>query len=128
MRNICDFIDGELKELDRKAGSGKLSLQEIEYAERLSRVKKNLLTIEAMEDSGSYGARGRDGRYADNRYIYDPNRYMDDGMRMDGNRYSRSYRDNGDMISELEELKRMAPNEQVRRRYESFLSDVKNMM
>lgn len=128
MRNICDFIDGELKELDRKAGSGKLSLQEIEYAERLSRVKKNLLTIEAMEDSGSYGARGLDGRYADNRYIYDPNRYMDDGMRMDGNRYSRSYRDNGDMISELEELKRMAPNEQVRRRYESFLSDVKNMM
>lgn len=128
MRNICDFIDGELKELDRKAGSGKLSLQEIEYAERLSRVKKNLLTIEAMEDSGSYGARGRDGRYADNRYIYDPNRYMDDGMRMDGNRYSRSYRDNGGMMDELREMMDNAPNEQARRKIRDFMSEIKTMM
>lgn len=39
--NLCDFIKDELKELDRKVASGgKLSMQEIEYADKLAHMKK----------------------------------------------------------------------------------------
>lgn len=130
--NLCDYIKDELKELDRKAASGKLTGQEVEYADKLAHMKKSLLTVDAMEnpdeygyndnyngnynsnysDRMGYGARGRSAR-RDSR-----------GRYMEG---SRVYRDD-DMMGELRELMEKAPNEQVRRKYREFISEMESMM
>lgn len=131
--NLCDFIKDELKEMDRKVASGgKLSGQEIEYADKLAHMKKSLLTVDAMEnpedygynDDGyntgyntsmrSYGARGRGrnarrdsmGRYADGSRVY--------------------YDDN--MMDELHELMNKAPNDQVRQKYREFISEIQRLV
>ncbi len=126
--NLCDFIKDELKELDRKAANGKLSGQEIEYADKLAHMKKSILTVEAMENpeeywddntnynsdySRAYSARGR-GRNA-----------RRDSM----GRYaaSRMYRDDA-MLAELHDLMDKAPNEKVKRKYSEFISEVQDMM
>lgn len=129
---LCDYIKDELTEINRKAASGKLSMQEIEYADKLAHMKKSLLTVDAMEnpdeygyndnyngnynsnysDRMGYGARGRSAR-RDSR-----------GRYMEG---SRVYRDD-DMMAELRELMEKAPNEQVRRKYREFISEMESMM
>lgn len=130
--NLCEYIKDELKELDRKAASGKLSMQELEYADKLAHMKKSLLTVDAMEnpeeyygndysnyrnenysEHGEYGARGRGsnarrdsmGRYAAR---------------------SRMYRDD-DMMGELHELMERAPDERTRRKIEEFISEMKKV-
>ena len=149
--NLCDFMKNELKELDRKAASeGKLSMQELEYADKLADVTKDLLTVEAMERQGDY----RDGGVVAGGYTrrnyndgyedgysdgYERRGYMDDGYsrgrgsgaRRDSmGRYAEpgSYHASDDMMMELERLKEMAPNEQIRRRYQDFMKEMKNMM
>jgi hypothetical protein len=119
--NLCDFIKDELKELDRKVASGgKLSMQEIEYADKLAHMKKSILTIDAMENPEEY--------YGDDRNY---SNYGARGRRRDSmGRYStnvRMYRDD-DMMGELRELMEKAPNEQVRRKYREFISDMESMM
>ena len=149
--NLCDFMKNELKELDRKAASeGKLSMQELEYADKLADVTKDLLTVEAMEDQGGYKDSGAvAGGYTRRSYNdgyedgyndgYERRGYSDDGYsrgrgsgaRRDSmGRYAEpgSYHASDDMMMELERLKEMAPNEQVRRRYQDFMKEMKNMM
>ena len=126
--NLCDFIKDELKELDRKVSSGgKLSMQELEYADKLAHMKKSLLTVEAMENPEDYG-------YSDDGYSegYNarnyPHMYGARGRRRDSmGRYSRMYRDDG-MINELHELMNSAPNEQIKHKYREFISEIQNMM
>ena len=122
--NLCDFIKDELKELDRKAAGGKLTMTEIDYADKLSHMKKSLLTIDAMENpeeygyndgySGSYGARGR-GRYA---------RRDSMGRYANG---ARGYRDDSPMIDGLHELMEKAPNDHSRRKLEEFIVEMEKM-
>lgn len=70
MQYLCDYINTELDDLDRKAKNSKLSVPELEYADTLAHLKKSLLTSEAMEEGG-YSSRypmsrydGRDGMMA----------------------------------------------------------------
>lgn len=135
--NLCDFIKDELKELDRKVASGgKLSMNEIEYGDKLAHFKKSILTVDAMEnpeeygynDDGyntgyntsmrSYGARGR----GSNARRDSRGRYMDN---MGGSHMM--YRD-GDMMDELHELMNSAPNEHIKRKYKEFIADIESMM
>jgi hypothetical protein len=51
MHKLCEYLDDELKALERKAGNGKLSNSELEYGDLLAHFKKSLLTNEAMEGS-----------------------------------------------------------------------------
>lgn len=120
-QNICNFIDKEMTDLDHKIPSqGKLSMQEIQYADLLAHAKKSILTIEAMESSynddyeRSYGARRRDsrGRYADHGYNSD---YQE-------------YRSGKDMMGELHNLMQKAPNEEIKRKYGNFISEMEHMM
>ena len=54
MDKICDYIDDELMELEKKLkNGGKLSAGDIEMGDKLAHFKKSLLTNEAMEDSYS---------------------------------------------------------------------------
>lgn len=61
MDNLCEYIDEELMELDKKAKSGKLSAGDIEMGDKLAHFKKSLLTNEAME-SGYSNERGYSNR------------------------------------------------------------------
>ena len=140
-KNLCDFIDNELKELDRKAASdGSLSAQEVEFADLLTHMKKSMLTSEAMEGGGYSEKRGsvtyRNDGYGDGYSDgyndgYERRGYSEGhgyGARDRKGRYTRMYRDDGDMMSELQKMADKAPNEQVKRRYREFMDELKDMM
>lgn len=59
MHKLMEYICDELDELDRKAGKeGKLSMAEIEYADKLAHIKKSILTSEEMWDDSEYSMAG----------------------------------------------------------------------
>lgn len=59
MHKLMEYICDELEELDRKAGKeGKLSMAEIEYADKLAHIKKSILTSEEMWDDSEYSMAG----------------------------------------------------------------------
>lgn len=123
MHKMIDYICDELDDLERKAANGKLSMQEVQYADTLAHLKKNLLTADAMMESDDeysnrggmyYGphdgvyARGRDGRY----------------MRSRERGYSRK---DEDMIADVKELMDKAPNEQTRKEFEKLIMKLEQM-
>lgn len=71
MHNLYKYACDELKELEDKAGSGGLSMQELEYADKLTEMKKNILKIWMLEGQSEYS----------------------------GNSYGRSYRGSYDMMN-----------------------------
>lgn len=122
--NLCDFIKDELKELDRKAASGgKLTMQEVQYADLLGHLKKSLVTVDAMEESG--------GGYNDAYPYYSHEYGARRGARRDSmGRYSSSirggYRDADGMIAELKRLREDAPDESVRRKFDGFIREIED--
>ena len=60
MHKLMEYICDELDELERKAEKGgKLSMAEIEYADKLAHIKKSLLTADELwEDSEFSNADG----------------------------------------------------------------------
>lgn len=130
MDKLISYICDEMEELERKAEKGgKLTMQEIQYADMLAHLKKNILTSDAMMESddeysnegGSY-ARGRGrsarrdsmGRYSREDSGY---RMTDGGYR--GGSYNRggSYRGYSrddakqDMLMQLREMEQDADEE-----------------
>lgn len=120
MHKLIDFVCDELEDIEQKASKGELSISDVQYADTLAHLKKNLLkSEEMMEDfdegyssemrpvdgtmrGGSYRYDGRDMRgmsYARGR----GSRAKRDSM----GRYSseRGYsRDAADMTAELQEM------------------------
>ncbi len=140
MHKLYEYIDNELKDLERKAGVGqKLSAGEIQYGDMLAHFKKSLLTNDAME--------GYEDEYSnDNRAMRDNhsmrsmrgNSYRyDDGNSMARGRSSNARRDSmgrysrddalDDMVDELEELMEKAPDEQTKKEFRRFISKVQSM-
>lgn len=145
MHKIYEYLCDELKDLEKKAESGqKLSMAELEYLNKLTETKKNLLKIEMLEEDseysnamgGSYARGGRGGR--SNSYYS-----MDDGMDMRGGSYARGrgrnarrdamgrYSSEGgysraedDFRMELEELMATAPNDHVRQKLKSLIGEM----
>lgn len=72
MHKLMEYICEELEELERKAEKdGKLSMAEIEYIDKLTHIKKNLLKAEEMwEDSEYSNAQGGNMGGGNNRYSY----------------------------------------------------------
>lgn len=134
MHKLIDYLCDELEELERKAAKeGKLSMQELQYADTMAHLKKNLLKAEEMSEDkysnrgysrrgyamrGSYG----DGSYADGDSYADS--YPRDFVRPDGSyargrgagakrdamgRYSRA-----DMSDEIMKLMDKAPDEHTK--------------
>lgn len=56
MHKLYEYVCDELKDLEKKAEKGNLSMQEIQYADTLAHLKKNLMKAdEMMEDEfGEY--------------------------------------------------------------------------
>lgn len=133
MDKLIDYICDEMEELERKADKGKLSMAEIQYADMLAHLKKNILTSEAMMGEGEYSndngnsyARGRGrgsnakrdsmGRYSSR--MYDGS--YEGSYERGGNRggYSR------DMMSMLRDMEDNAQDEESRRMIKNWMKQL----
>lgn len=108
MHKIIDYLDDELKDLEKKVISGgKLTEREIEFGKNVAKFEMALLTNERMKEDGH--SEGR--RYHDMSY---------------GGRYS--YADaKDDMISDLHKLMRKAPTEETKHEFRSFIDRLERM-
>jgi hypothetical protein len=120
MHDLINFACEELEELERKAKDKKMSMSDVQYADMLAHMKKNLLAAEGMMGSSrrsyensynSYARMGRDGdgdgRYSEDNFRYSPNRggsYNYSGM---NSRHS--------MVDTLEQMAQAAVDEHERR-------------
>lgn len=108
MHKLLDYICSELEDLESKADrDGSLTMSEIQYADTLLHMKKNLLKSEEMSDEYSYrgNSYGR-GRKRDARGRYSAREDMTDQMR---------------------EMMRDAPDEQTRQEFSRFISKLERM-
>ena len=132
MHKLLDYVCDELEELEKKAEKVKLSMSEIQYADTLAHLKKNLLRSDELMGEGYSGdgyrmyddgwsyARGRGsnakrdsrGRYSSDNYA----RYSRTGYAMDDD----------SMISELRSLMDQAP-EHKKQKFQRFISEMEQM-
>lgn len=131
MDKLINYVCDELEELERKADKGKLSMAEVQYADMLAHLKKNILTSDAMMDEGYSNEGGysyaRDGRGRGSNAKRDSmGRYssrMYDGSYDDG--YERGYsRDKEDMMSQLKNMERHAEDEESRRMIKNWMKQI----
>lgn len=142
MHKLMEFVCKELEEIERKADKdGKLSMAEVQYADMLTNMKKNLLKTDEMmgEDeysmAGSYRgsyARGTNrggrtyGTYDDMSYARGRGR---NARRDSMGRYSREgySRDAEEMVEQLRDLMEDAPDEMTRKEFEKFIRKIEQM-
>ena len=142
MHELMNYVCDELEELEKKVSKDhKLSMSEIEYADKLAHLKKDILRADELMDAGYSGDTYRDGTmyndgYSNRMYSMEgsyargrgSNAKRDSMGRYSSDRsYPRYSRDNG-FMSELHELKESAPNDQVRREVEQFIDRVQGKM
>lgn len=130
MHKIYEYLCDELKDLEKKAESGqKLSMAELEYLNKLTETKKNLLKIEMLEedseysnamDGGSY-ARGGRGRSYRSSYARGRGARRDAMGRYSSEGYSRA---EDDFMADMRELMASAPNDRIRQKMQSIMSDM----
>lgn len=133
MHKLCEYIDDELMELERKVGKGqKLNASEVQYGDMLAHFKKSLLTSDAMESGGSYGRgsyeRGSYNRGGSYNRSYDDKmesyaRRRDSMGRYSSDGYSRA----DEMVSELHRLMESAPDDRTRQEFKRFISKIETM-
>lgn len=152
MHKLMEYICDELEEIERKADKeGKLSMQEIEYADKLAHMKKNLLKAEEMWDDSEYSMEGGSYERGGGSYARGGGSYARGG-RGGGNRggggrggrtganqygsyamegsYERGRNYSGDsemMVNELRELMQQAPDERTRSEFNKFIQKIENM-
>ena len=140
MHKLMEYVCDELEELERKADKGKLSMAEMEYADVLTRIKKNLLKTDEMTGEGEFSmatdpyrsyARGdrsyrRSNRNNDMSYARGRGRNANrDAMgRYSSNGYSM---DAEDMVEQLREMMEDAPDEMTRKEFEKFIRKMEQM-
>ena len=120
MHKLIDFVCDELEDIEQKAAKGELSISDVQYADTLAHLKKNLLKSEEMMEEFDEGysseMRPMDGSMRGGSYRYDGRdmRGMSyargrgrNAKRDSMGRYSseRGYsRDAADMTAELQEM------------------------
>lgn len=109
MHKLLDYICSELDDLERKVDRGdSLTMTEVQYADTLLHMKKNLLKSEEMSGGDmygmSYGARGRGSN---------------------ARRDSRGrYADRGDMVDTIRDMMRDAPDDNTRMEFQRFIDKI----
>ena len=135
VHKLIEYIDDTMREYeDKVARGGDLSSKDVECLKDLAKTKMAILTNKAMEDSeGGYSERysrddGMDGRTSHGRMYYP--RYYSYAKRDGRGRYSRdgySYADaKSDMIAELKELARKAPDDKTKQEIEHFANEMES--
>lgn len=116
MHKLIDFVCDELEDIEQKASKGELSLSDVQYADTLAHLKKNLLKPEEMMEEFDEGysseMRPMGGTMRGVSYRYDGGMSYASGRgsrakRDSMGRYSseRGYsRDAADMTAELQEM------------------------
>lgn len=144
MHKLIDFVCDELEDIEQKASKGELSISDVQYADTLAHLKKNLLKSEEMmeefDDGYSSEMRPMDGSMRGGSYRGGSYRY-DGGMSYARGRGSRAKRDSMgryssergysrdgmEMADQLRDLMEDAPDESVRRDIERLLRKVEQM-
>lgn len=149
MHKLIEYVCDELEELERKADKdGKLSMAEIQYADTLAHMKKNILKADelweeseySMDSGNSYARGGQSRRGGMSMRGGNSYRYGNEGSYARGRgsnarrdsmgRYSRQdgYSMAGDgMLDELRELMQDAPDEQTRMEFQRFIQRIEQM-
>ena len=137
MHKLYEYICDELKGLEKKAEKGNLSLQEVQYADTLAHLKKNLMKAdEMMEDEyGEYsmayypmtsyaeeGGMRRNTRMIGGRRSYAPKR--DARGRYSRMGYSMA---NEDTINDLHEVMNETHNENIKSEIKKLIDKIENM-
>lgn len=145
MHKIYEIACDEIEELEKKANDKGLSASDLEYANKLAELKKNILKVSMLEDEG-YSA---DDDMSMNSMMRDNSRGYRDGSnrsyargrgrnaRRDSmGRYSREYsrysRDDGysasadELIEQLEDMKESAPDETTRKEITRLIEKMRN--
>lgn len=139
MHKLIEYACEELEALEKKAAKGSMSAAEIEYADKLASLKKNLLKGDMLYDememdggeySGNYayargGNRGGDmgsGSYARGRSRNARRDSMGRYSREDG--YSRAA---DDMVAKLREVAEDAPDEESRKEIHKLIRKMEQM-
>ena len=129
MHKLYEYVCDELKGLEKKADKGSLSMQEIQYADTLAHLKKNLMKADEMmedefgeysmayypmtsyaEEGGMKGGRGRS--YARKRDAM--GRYSRRGYSMASEDFRR----------DMEELVGEAPNEHIKQKLRELIREM----
>ena len=141
MHELLNYIDETMQEYeDKVARGGELSSKDVECLKDLAKTKMAILTNRAMEDSdGGYSERYSrdgepDGRTSHGRMYYGSGsypRYYSYAKRDSMGRYSRdggySYADaKMDMIAELKELAKKAPDDKTKQEIEHFANEMES--
>lgn len=122
MHKLYEYACEELEKLERKADEKGLTGTELEYADKLAELKKNILKIEMLEGEG-YSAEYRDdmGRSYRNSYARGRNARRDNM-----GRYSRNYSmATEDLIEQLEDMKHSAPDDMSRRELSKLIDKMR---
>lgn len=139
MHKLINFVCDELEDIEQKASKGELSISDVQYADTLAHLKKNLLKAEEMMEEFDEGysseMRPVDGTMRGGSYRYDGGMSYARGRgrnakRDSMGRYSseRGYsRDGMEMADQLRDLMKDAPDESVRRDIERLLRKVEQM-
>lgn len=141
MHKLIDFVCDELEDIEQKASKGELSISDVQYADTLAHLKKNLLKSEEMMEEFDEGysseMRPMNGTMRGGSYRYDGGMSYARGRGRGRNakrdsmgRYSseRGYsRDGMEMADQLRDLMKDAPDESVRRDIERLLRKVEQM-
>ncbi len=132
MHKLIDYVCEELKDLEKKAEKDGLSMSEIQYADTLAHLKKNLMKADEMEMDNEYSQRGYTMRtmppYYGNSYAGRRNAKRDSMGRYSSDGYSRNgYSYGEDEMKEIVEDIRGMMNtmpEEKRRKVERLVNEL----
>ena len=144
MHKLIEYICDELEKVEQQAETGKLSMSDLEYADKLAHLKKKLLRADELMDKGYSGDVRRypfsyRGGYDDGSRTYDGGRSYDNrgrgsqANRDSRGRYSSRYiRDDYSMntdeiVHDLRSLINMAPDERMRQELQRITTKVEQM-
>lgn len=126
MHELMNYVCDELETLEKKAGKGNLSMAELEYADKLAELKKNILKIDKMTGEGEFSM--ADGPYYGGMHDRSYARGNRRGRMNQYGSYDMGYsRENDEMIEELRDLMHEAPNEKTRAEFEKFIHKMEQM-
>lgn len=132
MHKLYEYACDELKELEKKAEKG-LSMNELEYADKLTELKKNILKIEMLEGESEYSGRydpmrsyrrSYDDGYNGGSYAGRRNARRDSMGRYSSDDYSRAA---DDVIGQLEDMMHSAPNERSKDKIRDLIDEMKRV-
>lgn len=136
MHKLIEYICDELEEIQRKSEKSKLSMAEVEYADRLAHLKKNLLRSDELMDQGYSGDGNRE---RGNVYPMDRGTSFARGRGSQANRDSRGRyasddyarygyaRDSRETVEDLREIMRSTSDERMRNELQKAISRMEQM-